>query len=278
MYSERATSQYGDLSWGRSLATSIIFSLGCPPPKKNTFWACKLASTYKVICHARNTLTKKAGSTLTFGTPGPQKVSDSPSLDLKLQSRRAGLIAWSFESPWREKQTLNKPKCSIYITICNILGKGTTITTILFFVCIFQNIANRVLRMARVVTSFRMSKRWSLYDNFAFLSLLFGSLTIWGPGDQSSKESRQLLPTCFWHERSPYICLSACTVKKCILDTLMFMSLAPLCWTHSPPRYSYSTSRCKSCSFLPTSYATNCLVNPDLGSSDASVDWLVQIH
>ena len=45
-------------------------------PKNPLFWPCKLVSKYKVTCHARNMLTKDGGSLLSFGFPGPQKVSD----------------------------------------------------------------------------------------------------------------------------------------------------------------------------------------------------------
>ena len=81
-----------------------------------------MASKYMVTWHARNTLTKNGGSTLRFGSLGPQKVSDPPSLGSNLQSCTE-LIVCSFESPWRDKQTLNEPKWSIYNTFWNIHGE-----------------------------------------------------------------------------------------------------------------------------------------------------------
>ena len=68
-----------------------------------------------------------------------------PSTGSELQHCRTGLIVCSFESPWRNKQTLDEPNCCIDNTFEIFMGRWTTITPILFFVCIFQNIGSRVL-------------------------------------------------------------------------------------------------------------------------------------
>ena len=91
------------------------------------------------------------------------------------------------------------------------------------FICISQNIENRVLSLSKSrfsFKSFRMSMRWALCDNFEISTLL--SPTPWGlrERDQNSKESHHIWSACFWHGRSLYICLLVCTDIKVLFGTL----------------------------------------------------------
>ena len=110
-----------------------------------------------------------------------------------------------------------------------ITDKGTTIPAILFCVCIFQNICRRVLWIAQICFSHQKLSNehtMSLVRHLWIFDLTIGVADIFGAGgrDQNSKESRHLWSTCFWHHRSPYICLPACTAKK-FFYTLLYTNV-----------------------------------------------------
>ena len=110
------------------------------------------------------------GSTLKF-----VKSPEPPPLLSKLQNCRTDLIVRSFESSWRDKDTLNVAELSVFDTCKVIHENEITATAILFFVCISQKIGYSVLSLSKtvfLVRSFRMSKGWALYDNYENLTLL----------------------------------------------------------------------------------------------------------
>ena len=55
----------------------------------------------------------------------------------------------------------------------------------------------------------------SLVRQFWIFDLNVKITDLVGDGRPNSKESCHFWSTCFWHDRSPYICLPACTAKKC---------------------------------------------------------------
>ena len=64
----------------------------------------------------------------------------------------------------------------------------------------------------------------SLVRQFWVFGLAIGVDDLLEAGGQNSKGSRHLCSTCFWHGRSPYICLPACTAKNVAFrDTLIDM-------------------------------------------------------
>ena len=104
-------------------------------------------------------------------------------------------------------------------------GKGTRITAILFFVCIFQNICSRVLQMAQVCFSrqeLSIKHKKSFVRQFCIFGFTIGVADFLGAGgDQNSKESHHLRSSCFWRGRSPYICLPARRAQNRFFNTLM---------------------------------------------------------
>ena len=72
--------------------------------QKTRFWPCMLANKCKVICHARNTLTKDGTSPLSFRPPRPPE-GQRPLVRSKIQNCPTKLIVRSFESSWRGKLT-----------------------------------------------------------------------------------------------------------------------------------------------------------------------------
>ena len=154
-----------------------------------------------------------SASTLKFA-----KFPEPPSLWSKLQNCRTELIACSFESSRRDKDTLNVAKLSVIDTFKVIRENEITATAILFFVCISKNIGNIVLSLSKGCFSCQklsnehtmssVRQFWN-FDTFIGVADPLGA----GGGDQNSKQSRHIWSACFWHGRSPYICLPACTAK-----------------------------------------------------------------
>ena len=69
-----------------------------------------------------------------------------------------------------------------------------------------------------LVESFRMSIRQASYDNCEFSTLIYrGHRTFGGRGGGGGKtQRRDTWSTCFWHDRSRYICLPSSTAKKSV--------------------------------------------------------------
>ena len=78
------------------------WSIGCA---KKLLGRCKLASKYKVTCHARNKLSKDGSSTLSFGPPGHQKISDPY---IKVENSKLSYKTYSMliRKSWRENRSV----------------------------------------------------------------------------------------------------------------------------------------------------------------------------
>ena len=81
----------------------------CPPPQKNTFKQCRLASKYDLSSHARNELTKDRGSPFSFIPPLPQR-SASPIFWSKIQNCCTKAHLTPFRKLLTKKRTCNVPK------------------------------------------------------------------------------------------------------------------------------------------------------------------------
>ena len=92
------------------------------------------------------------------------------------------------------------------------------------FVGIFQNIGNRALSLSKSCFSFQKPSNEHMMSSVRQLwnFNLKGLPTPWGleEGDQNSKKSHRIWSAYFWHGRSPYICLPACTAIEVLFGTL----------------------------------------------------------
>ena len=124
------------------------------------------------------------------------------------------------------KNTFNEPMYSVSNAFENIHEKLDDYRSHFVSVYIFQNIGSRLLWISQVhfarqeiSNEHTMSfvRQFRIFDFYIGIADLFGA----GRRGQNWKEIRHFWSACFWYDRSRYICLPACTTKKCFLGALM---------------------------------------------------------
>ena len=126
-------------------------------------------------------------------SPRPQKVSDPPLLGSKLQNCRTEIIVCSFESSWRDKQILNVNRNALFPILLKVFTVSRTASTVILFLVVFAKILVieycEYHRSVSLIKSFRMSMRWSLYDNFDFRLLYRGRWPFGGRGTRTQRRT-----------------------------------------------------------------------------------------
>ena len=126
---------------------------------------------------------------------------------------------------WKLLKLTDFKKRKFPILLKTFTVNATNKTTIMFFGFICQNVSSRVLRISQIGGSRQElsdEHTVSFVRQFWIFDLNIGVAELLGDrGSQNSKESRHLWSTCFWHDRSPYFCMPACTAKRVLFGTLI---------------------------------------------------------
>ena len=165
------------ISFKHTSSTNINQNIDKVSPKA-LLWPWGLASKYKVMCHARNTLTKYGGSPLSCGPlPPAPKGSATPIIRSKFQNYLTELNVCSFESFRKEQQFFDRDNF-LFPIFWKIQTKNKMTVAVISFSWITWKYQKQTilahLKYLCLVKSFRMSVRWALYDNFEVLTIMMG--------------------------------------------------------------------------------------------------------
>ena len=129
--------------------------------------------TYRKTIYYENFEVHLRSSRVSASTLKLAKFPEPSSLWSKLQNCRTELIVRSFESSWRNKDTLNVPNFPVSDTYKVIHKKDNCRGHFVFvyFLKILDIEYYYNQKAAFLVKSFRMSIRWALYDNFEISTL-----------------------------------------------------------------------------------------------------------
>ena len=139
-------------------------------------------------------LTKNGGLTLRFGPPAPKR-SMTPTIRVKTSKLSIVVQRASYNhlKALDETNRLQMNDNALFSIVLEIFTENTTTRTAILFSALFVKILVveycEYHRSGFLPNSFRMRIRWALYDNFELSTLIYGSLTFWGPGTKTQRRA-----------------------------------------------------------------------------------------